>query len=99
MGIYYRAAIVVGLRHRDFTMNADRLAELIDEGALEVCSPYYDGGGDESAVVGFFCVTSPDYAPIELDLDDARSQASEQWAAFFKLTGQEAKLWLSPYGY
>lgn len=99
MGIDYRAAVMVGLRRRDLTMDADRLVELIDEGALEVCSPYYDGNHDGDAVVGFFCAVSPDYASVEFDLDDARTQALEQYAAFLKLTGQEAKLWLSTHGY
>lgn len=99
MGIYYRATVMVGLRRRELTMDTDRFGELIEEGALEVCSPYYDGDYDEDAVVGFFCAVSRDYAAVEFDLDDARTQALEQYAAFLKLTGQEAKLWLSPYGY
>ncbi len=92
MGIDYRAAIFVGLPRGEIE-NKD----LIDAEILEVCPPYYDGDSDESAIAGFPFKTSERYSAVEFEWN--RTQIDALKSKFKEETGQEAKVYLSPYGY
>ena len=60
MGIDYRAAVMVGLRRRDLTMDADQLVELIDKDAswrAVRCVPQADGAGGEAVAEYLWVLT------------------------------------------
>ena len=66
MGIEYRAVIVVGLTYEKLTeelSEADKakIDERIDGGDLDVWSPFYDAGKDDS-VIGFVVKQTDDYS-------------------------------------
>lgn len=88
MGIDIRAAIFVGLPRGQIEKQ-----ELIEEEELEVCPYYYDGNSDDGAIAGL----QYQYAdgPTEVEWDPAK--VDELRAAFLALTGQEPKVWVSPY--
>jgi hypothetical protein len=92
MGIDYRAAVFVGLPRGEI-QNQD----LIDDDELEVCPPYYDGNGARHAIAGFEYKGSDTYAATEFEWDQAK--VDELKAEFKTLTGQMAKVYISPYGY
>lgn len=92
MGIEYEAAIMVGLPRGEIHNQ-----ELIYDDELEVCSPCYDGGSDDGAVAGFFYEQSGTYSASLLEWD--QQKIDELKTKFKDLTGQEAKVWLSPYGW
>ena len=92
MGIDYKAAVFVGLPRSDVDDQ-----ELIENEELEVCPPYYDGNSDDGAIAGFAYSTTPTYSARELKWDHA--EIDKLKAKFKKLTGQEAKVYLSPYGF
>lgn len=96
MGIEYNAVVVVGIQKQDIE-DWDKFEELIDTGDLEVASPYYDGSDSDFAAVGFVVYESDDYSSSELVWDQAVIDAKK--AEFKKLTGQDAKVWLSPHGW
>ena len=96
MGIDYKAAIFVGLPREDFE-DQENLSELLDNEELEVCAPYYDGSDDDSAIVGFRFKSSGAYSPSELEWNQSVIDSFK--SDFNKLTGLEAKVWLSPLGW
>lgn len=95
MSIDYEAAIMVGLPRGD--IEYEDLADLIDEEELEVCPPYYDGGDDDNAIVGLTYKISKTYQASEFEWN--QQAINEMKAEFKKLTGQDAKIWLSPWGW
>lgn len=96
MGVDYRAAVWVGLPRCEIE-DWDTVEELLDAEELSVCPPYYDGGGATMAIVGLEYDSSCDYSATQFDWDDAVVAGLK--AQFKELTGQDAKVWLSPYGY
>lgn len=92
MGIDYRAAVFVGLPREEIQNR-----ELIETDEIEVCPPYYDGTGAGYAIAGFEYKGSETYCASEFDWD--QSKVDELKAEFKELTGQEAKVYISPYGY
>ena len=97
MGIDYQAAVMVGLERGN--IEDENLLESIYEGdsELEVCAPYYDGGDDDSAIVGFCYAASDTYAPDEFVWN--QEEIDKLKANFKAATGQDAKVWLSPMGW
>lgn len=95
MGIDTRAAIFVGLPRKEIYA-ADK-SELLESEELEVCPPYYDGNGEDDAICGFELHGTPTYRAREIVFDN--NHAEELKAKFKKLTGLEAKVFLSPYVY
>lgn len=96
MGVDYKAAVIVGLPRREFE-DYDQLQEWLNNEDLECCPPYYDGCGAASTIIGKFMQLSGDYKPAEFNysVDEVESMKNE----FKLLTGKEAKIWISPYGY
>lgn len=95
MGIDYKAAIFVGLPREE--IYAADMEDLIANEDLEVCPPFYDGGGEDEAICGFPLATSGTYRAVEFAFD---SEECEKLKAEFKrLTSLDAKVYLSPYGY
>lgn len=92
MSVEYAAKIVVGLPRGEITNK-----ELIDDDEIEVCSPYYDGGGSKDAIAGLTYQESDDFSPTELKYDPVKIEKLKD--QFFELTGQKAKVYLSPYGH
>jgi hypothetical protein len=90
MGVDTRAAVFVGLPRKEIENQ-----ELIDNDELEVCPPHYDGGGDDDAIAGFELAGCDCYSASEFVWD--QSKCDELKAEFKSLTGQDAKVWLSPY--
>lgn len=95
MGVNYQAVIMVGLPRKDIGL--EELDDLIDEDLLECCAPYYDGGDESYAIVGFCYKKSGSYYPSELDWD--QENLDKLKADFKKVTGQEAKVFISPRGW
>jgi len=95
MGIDYEAAIMVGLPRGD--IECEDIADLIYEEELEVCPPYYDGSDDDGAIVGLTYKVSGTYQASEFKWDQTLVDALK--TEFKKLTGQDAKVWLSPLGW
>ena len=97
MGIDYQGAIMVGLKREDIE-NEAILEDIWDgESELEICAPYYDGGDSDDAIIGFCYAASDVYAPDVLDWDEDEINALK--AKFKEITGQDAKVWLSPMGW
>ena len=96
MGIDYRAAIFVGLPQGELR-SLDNFTELLDSDELQVCSPHYDGNSEDYAIVGYGAHWSDIYGPSELKYDDA--EISKLKDKFKSVTGLDAKVWISPYGY
>ncbi len=97
MGIDYNAAIMVGLERGSITMDEDVLEGLIDEEELEDCPPYYDGNGDDGTIVGFIYKMSGTYEASEFAWDE--TEVDQLKKQFKKVTGQDAKIWISPMGW
>lgn len=98
MGQSYYAEVIVGLPRADLRDHDEELIEqLIDDGELETCPPYYDGNFDDDAIVGITYATSECYSPSTFEWKQAK--IDEMKAAFLRLTGLEGKVWLSPRGY
>lgn len=96
MGIDYRASIMVGLPRKEIT-NDELIDELIEDEKLEVCASYFDGDSDDDAICGFSYLESKRYVAVELKID--RNEIEELKAKFWDLTGQDARVYLSPRGY
>ena len=92
MGIHTSAVIAAGLPFGEFT-DEDRRDELIEVGELEVISPYYDADL-ENCIIGVTVASTGRYKPAELELD--LIEVMNLKGEFFKLTGESAKLYLSP---
>lgn len=91
MGVDTKAAIFVGLPREEVD------SELIENEALEVAPPHYDGNGEDYAIAGFALAMSEDYGASEFKWDAAKVE--DLLAQFKELTGKDAKVWLSPYVY
>lgn len=87
MGIDTSSAIFVGLP-RDEIENQ----ELIENEDVEQCSPYYDGY--EASLAGFFYLNSGDYSASEININ--LQHIEDLKAQFKEVTGQDAKVWLTP---
>jgi hypothetical protein len=96
MGVDYNAAIMIGLPRGELSHLQD-LEDMLDEEELEVCAPYYDGDSDDNAIVGFPYQVSGTYRPSTMEWDQA--EVDKQKARFKRVTGREAKVWLSPMGW
>lgn len=100
MGIRYSAAIVVGLPYEELC--SDDFLEKHDyddwasEHDIEDVSPYYDADR-EDWVVGFICKRSPDFAWSTFEWDQAMVDELKQ--RFNELTGKEARVFITPYGF
>lgn len=95
MGMDIKAAVFVGLPRSE--IEHEDLSDLIDNEELEVCPPHYDGNGAEWAIVGFELASCGRYEASEFAFD--AEKCAELSARFKELTGQDAKVWLSPYVY
>lgn len=94
MGIYYQAAIVVGLPRED--MRDHDKFEDFDNWELEQFAPYYDGS--DSSILGIAVENSDDYSAMELNGSlDAKISAAED--SFKEKTGMTPKVYLTPVGY
>jgi hypothetical protein len=91
MGRSVMAAVFVGLPREELS---EEQLEMVDDGTLECCSPFYDGGSDDGAIVGFALASTERYTPQEFAFD--AQKAEELKAEFKKLTGLDARVWLSP---
>lgn len=96
MGIYYRAVVAVGVQ-RGSIEDFDTVEEMTDEGTLELISPSYDGSSEDDAIVGLVYDQSDDYESSEFKWDQRKIDELKE--EFTKLTGMEAKIWLTPYGH
>ena len=92
MSVCYSAQIVVGLPRREIINQ-----ELIDNGDIDICPPYYDGGGDGHTIAGICYIDSGDYSACEVAWDERKIASIK--AKFFELTGQHAKIYISPCSY
>lgn len=81
------AAVFVGLEREEIG-NQD----LIHSGRLSICPPRYDGEVESYAIAGFKLLNA--VSPMELVLDEEKIQHLK--AEFKVLTGQDAKVWLTP---
>lgn len=90
MGISYSAKVMVGLPR-----GAIKNQQLIED-ELTVCPPYYDDNSEDYAIAGLTYVSSGPFSTKEFTWDQAK--IDELKVEFKKLTGQEAKVWLSPNG-
>ena len=92
MGIFYSAVIIVGLPQCEI-LNQD----LIDADEIHVCPPFFDGGGEDHAIAGWTYIDSGDFRAEEINIDLDVIEALKY--KFKKLTGQDAKVYLSPRGW
>jgi hypothetical protein len=90
MGIDTQASIFVGLPREEI----ERGDELIEAEDLEVCPPCYDGNSERHAIAGFSLFTSECYCAVEIEWDAAEVERLK--VKFKALTGQDAKVYLSP---
>jgi len=95
MGIVVTAAIIVGLPRKDFT--EEELDGFLDTGQLSVCPPYYNGDGDEEAIVGLYYEKSDRYTATALDWNEA--DVNVLCEKFKELTDKEPEIFLSPLVY
>jgi hypothetical protein len=95
MGVEYAAAIWIGRPRKDIA--EDKLSPLLEADELEVCPPYYDGNDSDFAIVGYSLQVSPDYSPVELDIN--QDEVDKRKRQFVEATGVEAKVYLSPMGW
>ena len=96
MGVDYSAVIMVGLLRKDFK-DTEQLAAWIDQDELECCAPSYDGGDSPYAAIGFALQTTSSFSPRELVWDQEKVHVLK--GEFLRITGMEAKIWLSPKGW
>lgn len=96
MGIDYRAAIFVGLP-RTYVSEVENFEELLDNDELSVCPPCYDGNSEDYAIVGFEAYGSDTYCASEFEYDVSTINILKE--KFKQLTGLDARVYISPYGY
>ena len=94
MGIYYSAAVVVGLPYDDIE-DTDKVDQLVDDGDLDAQTPYYDGW--DSRIIGFTVHSSGDYQASEIEWDQEAVEARKK--EFRELVGQEPQVLLMPVGW
>jgi hypothetical protein len=95
MGIDTSAMLIVGLTRGEMEMT-DEIEELIDEGELDSCPTYYDGGGDDCGVIGYAVTSTSDNSSEEVT-DEDLGKIMALKSKFKAQTGQEAKLLVSPH--
>ena len=101
MGIDYRAAIVVGLPREQlesgskFKEDDDEFQDWVEEHGMEFIAPYYDGY--DNALVGYVYKISPDYGRSLVQW--IPDEVEELKQTFEDVTGKEAEVYLSVYGY
>lgn len=95
MSIDYCAKLMIGLRRCEFT-DQNLLEEWVQNGTLEVAPPYYDGGGEDHAVVGLPLLETGRFGNREFVPDPAKE--AELRAQFLKLTELPPKLYLCTHG-
>jgi hypothetical protein len=71
--------------------------DLIEDEELDVCSPYYDGDGEDDAIAGFTYESSGDFCATEINIDLDVIEALK--CKFKRITGQDARVYLSPRGW
>lgn len=97
MGIYYSGVIVVGLPFEEVCESADEFYEKY-EGELDKISPYYDAV-PHACLVGLVWQVSGDYRFKELTVSDGDGILLQSFKERFKkVTGKDAKVYLSPWG-
>lgn len=99
MGIEYQAAIFYGVPRKELIETAGctlcELDEIIGNGVLDQCSPYYDADV-EDCLFGYFLARTPDYNYRQIDLSKIRVE--DEAAEFEALLGIKGRVYLSPYG-
>ena len=95
MGMYYRASIMVGLPLSEFEHTSE-FYKLLEDGDLDECPTYYDGGGNDQNIIGFKTQETDDYSNCELKMDYV--EIEQLSLKFFELTGKVAKVYLSTRG-
>lgn len=94
MGVEYRAAIVVGLHYND--LPKETRDELLNNEELDAFSPYFDAPHCD-CICGFSIQETDDYCSAELNLSASRTV--ELGVKFKAITGLDAKVFLTPYGW
>lgn len=96
MSTVHEAVIVVGRLRQEFE-SSEALDHLIDDDDLQEWSVSPDGGGRPFNAVGLEYERTGGQHAIELDYDDVGiSQLADR---FRSLTGMDAKVYLSTFGY
>jgi hypothetical protein len=101
MGIYYQAAIVVGLPYEelDNAVGGERFNEILENDDPRRWSPYYDSDLDD-CIFGIRAMRTDDYSYEEVtvpEIDAAVSKARMKWHEMFP--DILPKVFLMPYGY
>ncbi len=96
MGVDYQAAIMVGLPHCEFGYDED-LSDFLEDYDMELCAPAYDCGDADDAIAGFVYACSGSYQSKELDWN--QDVIDRLKAKFKEITGEDARVYLSPWGY
>lgn len=94
MGIDVGSALVVGLPFYDVVEDNDEFYEKYD-GDLDQISPYFDADSD-CCILGYR-IAGTDYTYDEVSMDTFLQDISEAKQKFLKLTGKEAKVYVSPH--
>ncbi len=100
MGIDYQAAIMIGLPQGNIEYNEDEyedLSDFLNEHGMELCAPSYDGDDADDAIAGFVYKCTGSYQSDELDWNQA--EIDKLKAKFKEITGEDARVYLSPWGY
>lgn len=84
------AAIMVGLPQ----VQIEHAQELLNDELLESCPPYYDSETDDEVITGFIFKESESYNAVNLEWN--QKKIDELKIKFKEITGQDAKVWLSP---
>lgn len=92
MGIDYSAVIVVGLWSEDLPKDFDEVEN------IECIQPYYDAPTEHS-LWGIVIENSEDYNATEINLDVLELPIKEAKQSFKRITGLDAKVYLSTRGW
>lgn len=90
MGISTDAVLIVGRVGSDLD---EELLDLVDEGKLELASPWYDADREDSYVG---VVVAISYGAEPIDLTKLMDEVDKAKTKFFNLTGLEGKLFVTP---
>jgi len=93
MGISTDAKLMVGFNYNEIPKNRkEEFNEMIDDGTLDVASPWYDSDR-QHWVVGLPILTNDDEG---VELPKLVEIINESTAKFFALTGIKGKIFVSP---